>query len=183
MPSIHKSIAMNNANNNGLRPALQTRVASITHPSQCTGNPYSQDLRDLVLFIRSNLNENHPFLANLISLLQNNHLYPHETTRWRWEQLDAQLGHHRPCRRTGNKFATRLTCQDLILLALYRSVYPKAIAAEVNAFLYKANIGNPSFYFYLPIQITKAGESIGISRKKGSTTAYKAYYPVNLRKR
>ena len=33
------------------RPGLQTRVDLVTHPSLCMGNPYSQDMRRLVMFI------------------------------------------------------------------------------------------------------------------------------------
>ena len=165
------------------RPALQTRVEPVRHPSQCIGNPYSQDLRALVLFIRENMNGDDPIVGNMIGVLRQNHLYPHPDTQRRWEMLRQNLGHARPCRRMGNRFGSRLTGQDLVLLAMYRCAYPKAIAAEINAFLYRANIGNPYFSFYSPSQISKAEESIGMTRKKGSTTAYQAYFPVNLRKR
>ena len=33
------------------RLGLQTRVDEVTHPSECTGNPYSQDMRMMVMFI------------------------------------------------------------------------------------------------------------------------------------
>ena len=78
--------------------------------------------------------------------------------------------------------ATRLKGHDLVLLAMYRIVYPKAISAEVNAFLYCVNFGNPFFSFYSPSQISRTEESIGILRKRGSTTSNQAYYPINLRK-
>ena len=171
-------------NNNVLaRPALQTRVAPSRHPSQCIGNPYSQDLRALVIFIRQQLDEDDPATGNLIGTLRQHQLYPHHDTLRRWEEDEQTLGHFRPCCRTGNKFGSRLVGQDLIMLALYRVAYPKAIAAEINSFLYRANIGNELFSFYSPSQISKAEECIGMSRKKGSTTAYQAHFPINLRKR
>ena len=55
-----------NNNNNQQRPVLQTRIDAITHPSYGTGNPYSQYIKPLVLFIRNTLNENYPFITNLI---------------------------------------------------------------------------------------------------------------------
>ena len=159
-------------NNNILaRPALQTRVEPVRHPSHCIGNSYSQDLRALVLFIRENLNEEDPIVGNMIGTLRHNCLYPHPDTQRRWELLEQNLGHARSCRRSGNRFGSRLTGQDLILLAMYRCAYLKAIAAEINTFLYRANIGNPYFSLYSPSQIFKAEESIGMTRKKGSTTA------------
>ena len=73
--------------------------------------------------------------------------------------------------------------QDLVFLAIYRVIYPKATIAEVNAFLYTVNLANPFFAFYSPSQIYNGETLIGLSCKKGSTTAYQALYPVNLQKR
>ena len=56
-------------------------------------------------------------------------------------------------------------------------------AAEINAFLYKVNFGSLNFRFYLSSQITKAEQSIRLTRKRRSTTAYQAFLPVNLQKR
>ena len=72
---------------------------------------------------------------------------------------------------------------DLILLALYRIAFPKATAAEINAFLYRANFGNVMFRFYSPSQISEAEKRIGLSRKKGSIIAFQALLPVNRLKR
>ena len=72
---------------------------------------------------------------------------------------------------------------DLLLLALYRITFPKATAAEINAFLYRANYGSMTFRFYSPSQISETEKWIGLTRKKGSTTAYQALLPVNKHKR
>ena len=73
---------------------------------------------------------------------------------------------------------------DLLLLALYRITFPKATAAEINAFLYRANYGSLTFRFYSPSQISETEKWIGLTRKKGSTTAaYQALLPFNKHKR
>ena len=69
------------------------------------------------------------------------------------------------------------------MLALYRVIFPKASAAEINAFLFRVNYGDPFFRFYTNSQITYAEQRIGLTRKRGSTTAFQAYLPINLRKR
>ncbi len=84
------------------RPGLQTWVESETHPSLGTGNPYSQDMRTLVMFISQHVNENDPRVSHLIGLLRQAHVYPSAMTQRRWEQLSTDLGHVRPCRLTGN---------------------------------------------------------------------------------
>ena len=167
----------------GLRPALQTRERIIAHPSLCSGNAYSQDMRSLVLFIALHIDEEDANVRNMLSLLRGEHVYPSSMTERRWLRLYEQMGHVRPCQRSGNADADRMRGADLVFLALYRVFYPKARIAEVNAFLYRCNLRNPYWYFYHPSQISRAETLIGLTRKKGSTTAHQAYYPVNLQKR
>jgi hypothetical protein len=61
---------------------------------------------------------------------------------------------------------------------MYRAAYPKATAAEVIAFLHNTN-GR----FYHPSQISKAEDRLGLSRKKGSTTARQGLLPLNILRR
>ena len=164
------------------RPALQTRVAEVPHPSEGRGNPYSQDMRTLVTAI----NQLGPLPNNVqdfIETLRLNRIYPSHETEERWNNTHAILNHARPCRRTGNNFATRLRGVDLIHLALYRVAFPKASHAEINAYLYRVNLGNPEFRFYSHSQISEAETRIGLSKKRGSTTAYQAFFPQNLDRR
>lgn len=161
------------------RPPLQTRRDNVRHPSNSYGEPYSQDLRQLVLSIRQAGHGDHP----IINQLRLQHDYPCQDTENRWDELHRRLGHYRACRRTGNSWATVLRGQDLVLLSLYRIVFPKANAPEINAFLYRANYGNPDFRFYSHSQISTAKARIGLSRKAGSTTAYQALLPINIYKR
>ncbi len=120
---------------------------------------------------------------SFIEDLRENNVYPSRTTERNWAELRNQLGHFRPCRRTGNNFATVLRGEDLVLLAIYRLAYPKAIAAEILAYLATMNYGNIEVLFYTASQITNAEQMIGLTRKKGSTLAWQALLPVNVRKR
>ena len=58
------------------RLPLQTREDEVPHPSQCLGNAYSQDMRNLVLFIANNLNEDNPHIGGMLALLRHSHVYP-----------------------------------------------------------------------------------------------------------
>ena len=164
------------------RPPLRTRVAVTGHPSgpgRRTG--YDQHFRGFVLAVRqAGITREQ---LQLFTQFRAQHEYPSLRSERRWEELLATLGHYRQCRRTGNERATVLRDHDCILLALYRMAFPKAMAAEINAFLYRANFGNLDFRFYHPSQITKCEKRIGLTRKRGSTTAFQALLPVNRRKR
>ena len=46
---------MNRPNLQEDRPSLQTRQLEVVHPSHGIGNPYSQDMRNLVMFISEHL--------------------------------------------------------------------------------------------------------------------------------
>ena len=69
---------------------------------------------------------------------------------------------------------------DLVLLALYRILFPKALLSEVAAFVWNAwgRLQNALVLYGLP-NILKAETRLGLTRKKGSTTAYQAYFPIN----
>ena len=108
---------------------------------------------------------------------------PSKRSEYRWQNLLDTHGHTKPCQRSGNNRATVFQNHDLFLLALYRIAFPKTTAAEINAFLYRANYGSITFRFYSNSQVTEAEQRIGLTRKRGSTTAYQALLPVNKQKR
>jgi hypothetical protein len=164
------------------RSSLQTRRDEEPHPSWGQGNPYSQDLRLLVSSIKQ-LGPLPPQVQHIINELRLNNVYPSQSTERRWENQRTAEGHIVPYRRTGNSFATRLRGQDLIYLAMYRIAFPHAQHAEINAFLYYQNFGNIDFRFYSHSQLSLAESRIGLSRKKMSTTAYRAFLVENLLKR
>ena len=62
-------------------------------------------------------------------------------------------------------------------------MHPKAKHAEINAFLFRANFGDPQFRFYSHLQLSRAEKTLNLTRKKGSTTAYQAFLPINIMKR
>ena len=147
----------------------QTRVDILPHPSGRSG----------VMRIREAGLSHDP----LITQLPQQQLYPSIYTEERWSRLYNQFGHCRLCRRTGNARATVLRGHDLVLLSLYRMVFPKATAAEINTFLYRANFGNVDFCFYSSSQISEAEKRIGLTRKRSSTTAHQALLGINIQKR
>ena len=61
------------------RPGLQTRVDEVTHPSECTGNPYSQDMRQMVMFIDDHVlggdQQDYHGVRNMVDILRGNHIY------------------------------------------------------------------------------------------------------------
>ena len=154
-------------------------VSPIAHPSNGYGEPYSQDMRAKVLMEFNNGTAD----SATNRMLQRQHLYPHPDTIMRWVQRKVDEGHALPYRRSGNKRATILRGPDFMFLALYRSMYPRAKAAEINAFLYRCNFGNLDFDYYHPSAITEAEKRLGLTKKRGSTTAFQALMPINRWKR
>ena len=161
------------------RPGLQTRVDTIAHPSGGRGEAYSQDMREFVMAVRLQGRSNDPIFQQLRAQRK----YPCVATEARWANLVRTIGHYRPCRRTGNARAKILRDHDLVFLALYRLVFPKASIPQCNAFLYRSNYGNLNFRFYSASQISEAESRLGLTRKRGSTTAYQALLPINVLKR
>ena len=108
---------------------------------------------------------------------------PSARTLRRWRQQWTQRGHIRRFRRTGNNRAVVLRGNDLVYLAIYRTIFPKAKTPEINAFIGRMNFGNPAQRFYTIDQIKRAEDRLGLSMKVGSTTAYQAFKPINVAKR
>ena len=157
-------------------PANQTPRDITHHPSQRCGEPYPQPMRDMVFQMIANGTINDA----IIQQLQQQHRFPSGSTVRRWVNQQAENGHNQPFRRNGNTTASTLRGHDLILLALYRVAHPKAQIAEINAFLYRANFGDPTFCFYSPSQISRAEDILDLRQKRASTTAYQAFLEVNL---
>lgn len=161
------------------RPAVQTRVGVSLHPSGGRGVAYSNDFRTFAVSVHNNgQHDDAAFTQARFAKL-----FPSKQTVQRYLALIQQFGHCRPCRRTGNKRAEVLRDHNIVFIALYRVAFPKASAAQINAFLYRVNYGDVNFRFYTPSQISKAECRIGLTTKCGSTTAYQAYLPINVLKR
>jgi len=161
------------------RLPLQKNVDINPHQlGPCRGDGYSQDIRALALFMKQEAMDN-PINDNLHEF----RMYPSRQAVQRWECKTSSLGHSRPCRQTGNSRARVLYNHDLFFLLLYRLAYPKAMASEINPFLYNVNYGSIDSRFYSASQITIAEQSISLPHKTGSTTAYHTFLPINKQKR
>ena len=116
-----------------------------------------------------------------INALRQDHKFPHMKTCKRWIQLFTTQGHVLPKRHTGNRHSQReVNGVDLVNLAIFRMVHPKAYINEVRAYIHNRNLINRP---YSMSQIFRAEQRLGLSRKVGSTTSSEAYRPANLFKR
>ena len=160
-----------------IRPPLQASRDDTPHPSLYRGNPYSQDTRELVVQNRLNGTDRLPHIRQL----QDQHQYPHPCTVDRYMERLREVGHARAYRQTGNIRAQReIEGPNLIWLALYRSVLPKATAAEVNSFLFEMNVHDPQCIPYSNSQINRTQQRLNLTKTHGSTTAFQALEPRNL---
>ena len=148
-------------------------------PANGGARGYSQDARRLTM---ENVANGHHVDA-VIALLQQQRVYPCDRTIRRWREREKTLGHYLPFEMNGNKPVYVMNGHMLFMLTLFRLCYPKATAAEVNAFLFDCTLPGMVPRFYTESQITNAENWLGISRKRGSTTAEQASLPINLQKR
>ena len=70
--------------------------------------------------------------------------------------------------------------KDLVLLVLYCISLPKVTQAEVSVFLTVMNEHNSMYQPYSPSQIIRAEDMLNLTRKRGSTTSFQVYNPLNL---
>jgi hypothetical protein len=144
------------------------------HPSERRSFAYSHPLRQASIAIATQGMDQEPAIQHL----RDQGLWSSTRSHRRWSQQLIRTGTLRSKKRTGNNHATVLREQDLLYLAMYRAVYPKATGAEVIAFLH-----NTCGRFYHPSQISKAEDRLNLSRKKGSTTARQGLLPLNILRR
>ena len=98
-----------------------------------------------------------------------------------WIALYDSEGRVLPKRHSGNRISEReVNGVDLVNLAIFRLVHPKAYIDEVRAYVHNRNPVNPP---YSRSQICRAEERLGIGLKVASTTSNEAYRPANLRER
>ena len=99
----------------------------------------------------------------------------------RWIHLYQSEGRVLPKRDTGNhQFERKINGIDLVNIALFRLVHPKAYIDEVRAYVHNPNPVNRPFS---RSQICRAEDRLGLWTKVASTTLGEAYRPVNLYKR
>ena len=118
--------------------------------------------------------------CDMLAHLRHNRLWCHRTSIYRWRMRHQFLGHYRRYRRTGNSRATVLRGTMLISLAVFRALWPRGNHHEANVWLHHAG---GRVRFYQPSQISKAEDSLGMSRKRASSTARQAMLAANLQLR
>ena len=96
----------------------------------------------------------------IINQARGQHEFPSKRTTGRYQDLLAGLGHYRQCRHTGNSRVIVLRDHNLVFLILYRGVFAKCSAAQINTFFFRVNFGDPFFRFYSNGQITVAESRI-----------------------
>lgn len=161
-----------------VRPPNGTRTKEKPHPSR-GGNPYPPEMRDQVISLWQNGVDLHnsPWVAEL----RDQKLFPCWKTCRRWIQSFNNEVTTLCKRATGNRFLEReVNGQDLVNLAVYRMVRPKAYINEVRAYVHNMNPKNPP---YSRSQIGCAENRLGLHWKIGSTTSDCAYFDINLFKR
>lgn len=163
----------------GVRLPNGTRVVPTKHASR-GGRAYPKEMREQVLeyYLHGGMDAlETPTLNNL----RHQNKFPHINTCKRWIAIYNSEGHVLPKRHTGNHHAEReVHAVDLVNLALFRLVHPKAYIDEVRAYIHNRNpINRP----YSRSQICRAEVKLGLWMKVASTTSSEAYRPVNLFKR
>ena len=117
----------------------------------------------------------------MLEQLRQQRKFPHITTCNRWIRQYIDEGHTLCMRPTGNHISQReIHGQDLVNLAIYRMVRPKAYIDEVRAYVHNQNPANPP---YSQSQVVRAEQRLGLIRKAASTTSDCAYFQLNLFKR
>ena len=87
---------------------------------------------------------------------------------------------HLPYRMTGNKSRRSLYGIHLLLLVMYKMIWPQATYLECSAFI--AN-NSPDGRIFTEWAVGDALRKLGFTRKASSTTAYQAYTPRNVLRR
>jgi len=145
---------------------LKTPKAMKPNPSR-GGHGFSQDVRTLYV-----LNPD-------IAPLYRPGVTPHPRTVARWRHLYANTGSFTGYERRGNKRPSSIVGRDKYLLLMFRSAFPRATAAEVAAFIFR-NTLNQNPRIFTPSQITKAEDTLGLTRKRSATVALQAFRQENI---
>ena len=159
------------------RPQCQTPYRqNAPHPSIGSGYWYPYPLRQLAISAKDIGRHRDPVILSW----NQNRLWPCRKTLYNWRKRRQNRGHYNPYRRPGNCRATVLRGLEAFQMAWLLSIFPRINAAEISVFFYNAN---GQVRFYDPSQICRAQQRIGLSKKRSSTTAMQASYPINIQRR
>ena len=163
----------------GVRLPYGVRRADTPHACR-GGRPYPKEMREMVIEEWRN-GGIEALETPRYNALRDRHKFPHMLTCRRWIQLYQDSGNVLPKRHTGNRHSEReVQGVDLVNLAIFRLVRPKAYIDEVRAYL---NNRNPNVRPYSRSQIVRAEQRLGLWMKVASSTSNEAYRPVNLARR
>jgi hypothetical protein len=147
-----------------IRPPPKTQVDATPSP-HLGGNAYCDSFRSHFIWIYENglYDPNQPHA-------------PHVNSIKDWiRRRDSALGSALPFAPSGNSTSDVIQGEERVALAVYRTAYPEATAAEIIAFLHNMFPNNARIY--IPSQITETENDLGYSRKKTSTVANQAFRP------
>ena len=138
-----------------VRPPNGTRTRAVIHPSQ-GGSAYAPEFRDQVISTWQNGGN---LRSPVLEQLRQQRKFPHINTCNRWIRQYIGEGHTRCMRPTGNHISQReIHGQDLVNLAIYRMVRPKAYIDEARAYVHNQNPANPP---YSQSQVVRASRGLG----------------------
>jgi hypothetical protein len=157
-----------------VRPPNITRTGVIPHPS-LGGNAYAPEFCDQVIPIWQNGGD---LRSPVLEQLRQQRKFPLIVTCNRWIQQFVDEGHTRCKQPTGNHISQQeVHWQDLVNLALYRMVRPKAYIDEVRAYVHNQNPVNP---LYSQSQVIRTEQRLELICKAKLTTSDCAYFQLNL---
>ena len=144
------------------------------HPSN-GGRPWPIEIRNMV--ISMHLSGENFWEASLVRMCAN-YEFPSMRSVYRWIRRYNFEGTVLMKRATGNRHSTReVNGVDLVNLALFRLVRPKAYIDEVRAYVHNRN---PVDLPYSQSQIVRAEHRLGLTRKAASSTSDRAHLPLNM---
>ena len=151
---------------------------SVPHPSGGGSCGYPLSERQSTMRIRNWGHENDDTFNDLCTI----HRFPYKRTTHQWDGRRNNNGTLQVFVMNINIPATALRGHMQLIVAVYRTMFPKCTQAEMNVFLYNSIPPHEEAYFYSQSQITCAEDWIGLSQKCGSTMARQAYLPTNIAK-
>ena len=158
-------------------PLSQTFFNGIAHISLCRGNACSQDMLQLIVQNHANGNNDN----DIIRELQQQHKCPHPETMRRITDRQANFGHPRAFRRTGNHRSTsKILGINLACRAFHVTCRLKAMSSEVNDFFFQINRWDPSCELCSESQTCRGNQLLHLTKKKGSTASYQALQHMNV---
>lgn len=120
-----------------IRPPPQTFARELPHPSNFNSHAYNLEMRQMALDVRAHGLDNHPVVAGM----RIRRKIPSKRSVRRWLKQVRDVGSLERClRNNGSKPLLRGI--DLFRIAFYRQCFPKCTHAELNAFLFNAQLAD-----------------------------------------